>query len=126
MDFLGTYLSKAHNNIISMTGGLRVHVGEHRTEYLRANVLADVLENFRRAVHMRHGTTYDKMGAEVNRALKSHTDTLLMEVRAFGQGEPPGPKKKGERDPFMNCLAYSGLEEEGGDDTSSEPEPRVL
>jgi hypothetical protein len=109
-----------------MSGGLRVHVGEHRTERLNANVLGDVLENFRRAVHLRHGTTYDKMHHEVNRALKAHTDTLLLEVRAFGQGEPPSKKDaKSSDDPFMNCL-HANIKEEGGDDPSSDIEPRVL
>jgi hypothetical protein len=121
-----TYISERLNNIITMSGGLTAHVGEHRTERLNANILAATLENFRRAVHMRHGTTYAKMNVEVNRALQAHTDTLLAEVRAFGSGSAPEPKaQQSNADPFMNCLAYSGLEE-GGDDPSSEPEPRVL
>jgi len=125
MNFLATYIKQAHNNRISMSGGLRAYVGEHRTERLNANVLGDVLDNFRRAVHLRHGTTYDKMGAEVNRALKAHTDTLLMEVRAFGSGEAPDVKQADDDDPFMNCLNYSGLKT-GGDDPSSDPDLRVL
>ena len=108
-----------------MTGGLRVVVGEHRTESFRANVIASVKAEFIRAVQIRHGTTYDKMGLEATRALKAHTETMLMEVRTYGSGEPPEPEEKADTDAFMNCLAYSGLEE-GGDDTSSEPEPRVL
>lgn len=111
--------------MITMSGGLRVHVGEHRTERLNSNVRADVLDNFRRAVYMRHGTTYAKMNIEVNRALTAHTDTLLAEVRAYGSGQPPSSDETGTDDPFMNCLAYSGLQS-GRDDTSSEPEPRVL
>jgi len=107
-----------------MSGGLRVIVGEHRTERLNANVRADVKENFARAVFMRHGTKYDKMHHEVNRALEAHTQTLLNEVRAYGPGKPPEPKEK-DVDAFMNCLNYSGLDE-GRDDASSEPEPRVL
>lgn len=107
-----------------MTGGYRVEVGDHRTEKFSSIVLSTVASEFRRAVYYRHGTNYDKMWLEVSRALKAHTDVLIMEARSVGQSKKKDESEK-ETDPFLNCL-HANIKEEGGDDPSSAPDLRVL
>jgi hypothetical protein len=99
----------------------RVIVGEQATEKFTAVVLSKTVADFRSAVLQRHGTLYDRMGHEINRALQAHTLTLRMEARSQA---PVEVDLNSPDDPFMNCLLGTSLE--GDSSLDSEPEPRVL
>lgn len=96
--------------------GPRTIEAKDETASLRAVVNKQILNNFRKAILIRHGEYYGHVQLEVNRALADRTAVMIAEAQTMDPvaQSPLGEKK--DKDPLL-ANVFAG---EGGDVESSE------